>query len=309
MTKYLFVILALLMFVAMPVSAEYIITAEPVAIDRHTFWSTSNLTYDASLDGDGIQRVMIDAPIGTILGYTLYYSNGTYVSGSCQFNEATDPLLGWGWVTSYVSLGGGYKEYTYYSNTGVGRVYIQGYAKNETSEGVFQKGFIVAGSTGGITTWGNEKFSDVFFENEDVIFFPVTSPGDGVIYKIVIDSNQPLTAIDVFTNDRNAVANAVSQSWLDMAWQWINFGLKIGQSVLNFATQVYSGLMWLVLNWQLILALYIGITGAYAFNGTGNIFAKLKRFFKMQVAFYGFVLGLWESFMNLIAQFRSIFKI
>lgn len=307
MTKYLFVILALLMFVAIPVSATITITAEPLGVKWHTFNNVGNLTYDASLDGEGIQRIGVDAPIGTTVTYTLYYSNGSYASGSCQFHDSSS-IFGWGYATSYLSLEGITAEETFFTNNGIGRFYLYGYAKNETGTSTYEPGIVVAGSTFGITQWGNNQLSDLVFANKDVIFFPTNENGDHVIYKVIIDSTQPVN-IAVGTNPRGTVANAVSQSWLDMAWQWINFGLKIGASVLTFATQVYSGLMWLVLNWQLILALYLGITGAYAFNGTGTIFTKLKRFFKMQVAFYGFVLGLWESFMNIIAQFRSIFKI
>ena len=298
MTPKQFLVVGVLLIALMiaPASAKIVITAEPFGVVTHAYGDQTSFDYDASTNNEAIQRMTIDAPIGTTVSYTLYHSNGSTVTGSVQFVDSAS-VFGWGYATSYIDLGGLTSSYTFLTNMGIGRIYLYGYAKNETSTDIWQNGFVVAGTTAGITTFDN-----------DVVFYPVTGTGDGVIYRVTFTASQPV-ACAVYTNSRSAVVAATSKTIPDIVWEWINFGISIAGTVYTIALMGFSGLLFLLENWYLILALYIGLTGAIAFNQSKDIFSALRTFFRYQRSVYEFFLNMWHSLISLISSFRDIFRL
>ena len=130
--QYLLGILIILLLIAPAAAIK--ITAEPLGVTSTTHEQITVLTYDGSPEGLGIQRVGIDAPIGTTVNFVVTYGSGTTVSGSCIYtNSLVDPITGTGYVKSEISLGGVTSEYEYFSNNHLGRFYVAGYAINDTA--------------------------------------------------------------------------------------------------------------------------------------------------------------------------------
>jgi hypothetical protein len=61
-------------------------------------------------------------------------------------------------------------------------------------------------------------------------------------------------------------------------------------------------------NLLLVIALYIGITGAVAFNKKKNIFGALKEFFGYQRKLLEFIVLLWNILIQIAANIRGLFK-
>lgn len=296
----LFAVLVILALLILPASA-IVVTAEPLGANLQVITASGETSYeyDASQDGRGIQRISLDVPIGTEVDFTLTYGNGATVTGSYEYSvDLVDPITGTGFVTSDIELGGETSTYTYFSNSHVGRVYITGYAKNETSPDVWQSGFVIYGSTAGLSTITN-----------DYVFYPIT--GDPVIYKFQMTSNNPVTGIAIYTNPRDEVAAAASKSFLDLINEFVELATQMAETI---AVVITSGFRWLnfffIENLGMTVSLYIaGSLAIAARTSRGNPIKVLRQFFKDQKAFFEFIIDMWGKIVQLLADIRGIFRL
>lgn len=290
----LFTLLALVALLILPASA-IVITAEPIGGNLQVISASGETSYeyDASQEGRGIQRIGLDVPTGTQVDFTLTYGDGSTVTGSYHYYND-----GFYRQTSDIKLGGASSIYTYTGLEQIGRVYITGYAKNETSPDVWQSGFVIYGSTAGLSTITN-----------DYVFYPIT--GDPVIYKFQMTSNNPVTGIAIYTNPRDEVAAAASKSFLDLINEFVELATQMAETIAGVIT---SGFRWLkfffIDNLGMTVSLYIaGSLAIAARTSRGNPIRVLKQFFKDQKALFTFIIDMWGRIVRLLADIRGIFGI
>ena len=288
--------------IAPVVHAEIQITAEPLGGTQRTFQQVTTLTYDGAPTGVGIQRIGIDAPIGTTISFTLYYGNNSQVSGSCSYkNTLADPLTGTGYLNSHIVLGAVSSDYTYLGNNHIGRFYVTGYAKNKTGSNTFQPGIVVWGGTAGLNTIG---------QGSDYVFFPTVTGSDSVINKIVLSSNNAVN-VAVYTKEREALVTDTSKTWLDLLNEWIAFGIQIAGTLKDFVVSVFYWLKFFFIdNLTMTIALYL--TGTLAFAARqykGRPDKILRQWFSDQKKLFEFIIGLWQSLVTIVSWFAQIFKL
>jgi len=294
MRKYLFVLIIIALLVS-PVFAKIVITAEPIGGNLKYVGSSgvTSYSYDTTEEGRAIQRIMMDVPTGTTVNFVLTYGNGSTVSGALHyFND------GFFQQTSDINLGGETSSYTYVGLQEIGRFYVSGYAKNETDPGVFgNSGFVLFGSTAGAS-----------LINNDYVFYEVA--GDPVIYKLSVTSTDPIT-VGVYTNPREEVAAAVSKSVFDIAGEWVDFALSLGDTILNVAISAFKWIKFFFIDHlEMTVALYLAATLAFAARTCrGNPIKMGRQFVKDQQNLFEFILGLWGKLIEIIASFRGIFRI
>lgn len=275
-------------------AAAITVTAEPIGTTLQTL--TQNgitvFSYDASTDGNAIQRMGIDVPTGTTVSYTLTYGSGSTASGTLHYHND-----GFFQQSSEITLEGESSSYTYVGLQEIGRFYVSGYGRNETSPGVWQKGFLVFGSTAGVSTI-----------SDDFVFLPVS--GDPVIYKIDISSDNPVD-VAIYYAPRGDVADATEKSFLDVANDWVQFATGIASTIYNVLASAFRWIkFFFVDNLGMTIALYIaGSLAIAARSARGNPIRVLRQFFKDQKNLFEFVISLWERLVNIIATFRGIFRI
>ena len=290
----LFAVLALLALIVLPASA-IVITAEPIGGNLKTVLASGETSYeyDATPEGRGIQRVTIDVPTGTQVDFTLTYGDGSTVTGSYYYHND-----GFFRQTSEIELGSASSTYTYTGLEQIGRAYITGYAKNETSPDVWQSGFVIYGSTAGLSTITN-----------DFVFYSIT--GDPVIYKFQMTSNNPVSGIAIMTNPREEVSAAASKSFLDLINEFVELAVQMAETIAGVIT---SGFRWLkfffIDNLGMTVALYIaGSLAIAARTSRGNPIRVLRQFIKDQKGLYTFIIEMWAKIVEILSNIRGIFRI
>lgn len=283
-----------LVLIAIAPALAITVTAEPVGGNLKTISldGLKTYSYDASPEGRGIQRIGIDVPTGTTVNYVLTYGDASTVTGTLHYYND-----GFFRQTSDISLGSETSSYSYTGFQEIGRFYVSGYGKNETSAGVWQSGFLVYGSTAGLSTITN-----------DYVFYPIT--GDPVIYKFTMTSNNPVD-VAIFTNPRNEVAQAASKSFLDVANEWVDYALSLATNIKNILISLAYWLKFFFIdNLGMTVALYLmGSLAIAARVSRGNPVRVLKQFFKDQKTLFEFIVTLYEKLVNIFGTFRGIFRI
>jgi len=299
---HIIVLLALLLVLGMIVSPVlalgYQITAEPLGgVLTLVPGKVSNLSIDVSQKGDAIQRLTIDIPTNTVLNFTLWYGNGTTVSGWMAYRNSTD-CDDWYPYTNFcqysgVSIGGDDKGYSYRGYQEAGRVNIVGYARNWTSDTGYTTGFMV--------------YDALRFSTKDMSYYPVSSISDNVIYKFNLTSTKPV-AVAYYTNTRANVEKAARTTLLEVGSEWIALAQKYAGSTVAFIV----GLFWILKfffidNLLLVIALWISVSMAYSAITSPNIWGFYKKFFKTQKALLDFILFLWTTFWSILNYLVQIF--
>jgi len=293
-------VLVLGMIVSPVLALGYQITAEPLGgVLTLVPGKVSNLSIDVSQKGDAIQRLTIDIPTNTVLNFTLWYGNGTTVSGWMAYRNSTD-CVDWYPYTNFcqysgVSIGGDDKGYSYRGYQEAGRVNIVGYARNWTSDTGYTTGFMV--------------YDALRFSTKDMSYYPVSSISDNVIYKFNLTSTKPV-AVAYYTNTRENVAKAVATTLLEAINEWVQLAISLAFFVKDTAIALFFWLKFFFWdNLGMTVALYISISMAYAANTSKDIFRFIGKFFNDQKKLFEFVLSLWTTLVNIIATFRGIFRI
>jgi hypothetical protein len=131
--------MVLLVILIVPVSGENItITAEPLGGTLNIGpGAVTSFTVDVSkLQRNAIQRITVDVPTGSQIDYTLYYGNGTALSGQMIYNPSPGScgsLVGIDAPCQHssVSIGSSRSEHFYTGLQEQGRLDIIGYGRNE----------------------------------------------------------------------------------------------------------------------------------------------------------------------------------
>jgi hypothetical protein len=291
------VVLVLGMIVS-PVCAVYTTTGDfAVNTDRQVFTNVNNVSYNVAGLNHRINLIQFSVDTGQYVNFTLFYGANLTVSGSAE-NHLTGVGICLG-VTpcpitqSTITLNGVSKSYSYGDAQPFFDYNMAGYARDEGNV----TGFLVYSPSYGT------------FDNDLAVFYPVASIASNLIYRIDISGPQTFT-ISIDHGASADVATNVSKSWLDVMWEWINLAISLGIFVKDTAIALFYWLKFFFWdNLGMTVALYISISMAYSANTSKDIFTFFRKFFSDQRKLFEFILSLWTTLVNLIAQFRSIFHL
>lgn len=260
------------------------------------FLQVYSLSYDASADNERVSLVSFTIPSDSQVDFTLYYGNGSTVTGSSE-NHHINLLQ----TSSTVTLGGVSKEYTYIDTQPFYDFNFAGYAEerdildplNQTA----RTGFLVYSINYGA------------LDNDLAVFFEVPNPAINTIYRVDASSTKQF---DMWVRVGAAadVSGGVSKDILEIAWEWINSAIALSSFVLDLVLALFAWLkFFFVDNLLMTVALYLSITMAYSACTAKNIFTFFGKFFNDQRKLFEFILGLWKSLIEILASFRGIFRI
>ena len=278
-------------------AANITITAEPLGGTLNIAPSgMANYTVDvSSLQRNAIQRITVDVPTGSTVDYTLWYGNGTTLSGHMIYNAVSSTFCGdptglAGWCQfSEVSIGSSVSNHYYVGAQEVGRLDIVGYGRNEDTQ---ERVFII---------YDLAALPIPFHLPGDAMAF--TPVPYGVIYKFNIVSNKPMTSVNYYTNTRENVEKASNTSLFDVVTEWWNIINQIKDTVIRVFWFFYYGFQFFWDNIILIMALYLAITGAMAANGSKDIFTAIAKFFRYQQKLLEFLLNFIDRMISFISRF------
>lgn len=291
---HIFFLLAFLLVLGMivsPVSASYTITAEPLGGTLHGSGAkVMNYTFDASPDGNAIQRISIDLVSGAAINFTLWYGDGSTVDGWMEYSN-----VGVFTQNSAVGIGGVESGYSYWGLQEIGRIDIVGYARNYTTDTEFTQGFIVYDSVFGVS------------ERKAMAYYEVTNPSDLVIYKFSMTSSKPV-AVGYYTNTRANVARAATKTPMEAVDDWVGLAYQFAGTVKDFIFGVFYLLKFLFVdNLLLIIALWISVTMAISAVTTRNVFQFYAKFFRYQRALLDFIFSLFRFLVEIVNSMKQIF--
>lgn len=291
-----------MLLLVVPAMAEVVeITAEPLggSLNIAPSGQTNYLIDVSGLQRNAIQRISIDIPSGTTVDYTVWYGNGSSLSGQmiyepsapggCIVPPFVPPLPTVGCQRSYVSIGSGSSEEIYYGTAIAGRIDIVGYGREMTDPDNPVYGYVVY----------DQGLPGLHLPSGAAAFAPVPS---GVIYKFQLTATKPLTAVVYYTNTKANVQKAAKTSLLDVLKEFADLLVKIKDNVIEVFWFFYYLAEFLWDNLILIVALYFALTGAIAISKSKDIFAAIQTWFKYQRALLNFILGLWDTLIGIVTK-------
>lgn len=272
-------------------AAEYVLTNMPLYEKVQTdFTGVWNLSYDASTDGKRIALIQFTIPSESEVDFTIYYGDGETVTGSSE-NHHLDLLR----TSSTVTLGGDSKTYDFIDTQPFYDFNLAGYAKDAADNNV--TGFLVYSLNYGA------------LDNDLAAFYQVDNIGLNTIYRIDAVGTKPFDMF-ITSADPAVVAGGASKSILEVAQEWINFALHLGEFALGFVLSLFAWIKFFFIdNLMLTVSLYLSITMAYAAATSKNIFMFYRKFFNDQRKLFEFIFGLWRTLIEIISSFRGIFRI
>ena len=286
----------LLLLVAAPVAAAsaydftglYLNILDIGKQESKSYGAVTSITFDTSKEGKAINNIDIKVPAGEHINFTLYYGDSHTVTGSAQ--ASTRDL--WGYTTIWLTFDGTTRSYKYWDVDPATDTTFSGYARERSTNNT---GFVYYHSTYGIL-------------DDDLLIFKEVDPlSTNLIHKIVITSSAP-TSVKIWYAPMGTVAGVAAKSWWDMINDLMNWATTVFDMVLNLAITLVKWIKFLFIdNLGLIVALYLSITLAMAMNGTGDFFARLRRWVRYQKALYEFIVSMYHRLVDLVATFRSIF--
>ena len=286
-----------MLLLILPANASNItITAEPLGGSLNLLPSHQmSYTVDvSSLQRNAIQRITADVPSGSIVSYTIWYGNGSTLSGQMIYNPVSSTfcgdLTGLSGFCQYssVSIGSSKASHYYVGVQEAGRLEIVGYGRNEDTQ---ERLFIIYDLAA--------LPIPLHLPGDALAYTPVPS---GVIYKFTLSSNKPMTSVNYYTNTMANVDTASRTSLLDVLKEWAGLLIQIKDTVIAVFWFFYDLAVFMWDNIYLIVALYFGLTGAMAVNQSKDIFAAIKKWFGYQRSLVNFILGLWDMVVGLITK-------
>jgi hypothetical protein len=262
---------------------------------RETVNNVYDFTYDGSTDGDAIYKVDFTVPRDAYVNFTLYYGTSSSVTGSAQSTPTggINPLI----TTTAVELNGVSKYYTFWDVDPVYDYDIAGYASNGTD----MVGFAVY----------SKDYNSAILGNDLIVGYLVPDITHNLIYKIHFSGNKPFSVTYTSAPNKNIVDRIVTgtetgllnefKKITDLAWAiWSTLFLVVTETFYWLKFFFWDNLV-------LTIALYIALTGAVAMNQSKDIWAALKKFFQYQRGIFNFIISMWNSLLDIVSKFRSIF--
>jgi len=298
------VLLALLVLLGMIVSpvcaASYTFTGyqefNVLDVQKAYFNNVQNLTFDKSAEDKAITLIHFKVPQDHQVDFTIYYGTGTTVTGYAK-NEGNISLWPVTTTTSTINFDGETKYYSYFDTNPDYDYYLSGYARNNTDNAT---GLIVYNAGYGS------------YDNELAVFKQVDNLAVNLIYRVDLSSDTVFD-VDISYGSKSDVASSVSKSILDIAWEWINFGIGISGLVLGFVLMMVGIIRFFFIdNLLLTVGLYIGVSMAYSAISTPvrqMPFGFFKRFIGFQRSMLNFIMELWNYLIQIISSFRGIFRL
>ena len=263
---------------------------DPLNTVRDSFLRVYNVSWDGSPQGHAIGLINFQATTNYPVVFTLYYGNGTAVSGSME--SYPDSLL---WTRSIITLGGISKSYAYLNNAEDREWFVNSYGWNGTDDQ--DTGFLLY-STG----YGR-------LDNDLAVFYPVPSITTHLIYRIDASSTAPFD-IHIDHGVANLIAQQVAESPVTLIAKAVDFVTSNAGMILGICIGVVVWLKFLFVdNLFLVVALYISVSMAYSAISSRNIFQFYRKFFQFQRSMLEFVVTMWNYIVQIISSFRGIFRL
>jgi len=300
-SPHIFVLLAVLVLLGVIVSpvcaASYTLTGyqefNVLDVQKADFVNIQNLTFDKSTEDKAITLIHFKVPQDHQVDFTIYYGTGTTVTGYAK-NEGNFTLWPVTTTTSTVNFNGETKQYSYFDANPQWDYYLSGYARNNTDNAT---GLIVYNAGYGS------------YDNELAVFKPVSNLAVNLIYRVDLASDTFFDA-DISYGSKSDVAASVSKSILDIAWEWINFGIAISAQVMGFAGMLFGIIKFFFIdNLLLSIALYISVSMAYSAITSRDVFGFYKNFIRFQRAMLDFIMQLWNYLVQIISAIRGMFRL
>jgi hypothetical protein len=251
-----------------------------------------NITYDASTEGNAIMLIHFKVPMDHQVDYIIYtWQEQLPGSASTTWNLSIIPPTT---TTSSITFSGETKAYSYLDTNPEFDYFLSGYAKE------------ISTNTSGIIVY-NAGYGS--FDNSLAIFHPVGSATTNLIYRVDLSSDAPFDA-DITFAENAAVAKSVSKNWLEIVMDWISLAISLAVFVKDIVLGTFTWIKFLFVdNLLMIVAIYTSINMAVAAATSKNIFKFFGKFFNNQIKLFHFILGLWKTLVDIIAEFRSIFHV
>jgi hypothetical protein len=296
-----FVFLVLLGMIVSPISAYYQkmdITASDsnLGIVQHPFYGVTTLSF--SNGTDVISVVNMKASMGTTVNFTATYGNGATISGSTVFGS----VVPFAYSRREIRLSTQYAYQDFVDPIQIQQdTEILSYASDMSDNGTaISQGFMLHNPA----TFGGENI---------LVYVPISGAfAANLITSITITSTQPIDVLILTDTPDNTIklAEATSKNFLDTGTEWIIFATGIAGALLGFLLGVFGLIKFFFIdNLLLIIALWFGVTMAYSAISSKDIFGFYKKFFKFQRTLLDFIVGLWNTLVQIIAAFRGIFRI
>lgn len=254
-------------------------------VQKDLFSNVYNLTFDKSQQDKAITLIHFKVPQEHTVSFTLYYGSGNTALGSASnvWNISIIPPHS---TTSTIIFNGETKQYSYVDTNPEYDYYLSGYARDNTN----QTGLIVY----------NVGYGG--FDNDLAIFKPVSNPAVNLIYRVELSSDAPFD-VDISYGSKEDVAAAVSKDPFQVASDWLDFAILIGDSVMGFVAAVFAWIKFIYMgNLLLIIALWFSVSMAYSATTSKDIWGFYKKFFGLQRSFFDFMFLVWQTVVNIIAQ-------
>jgi hypothetical protein len=301
------IILILGFLLILPVSAVNItITAEPLGGTLNTLPShQTSYTVDVSkLQRNAIQRIAVDVPTGTTVDYQIWYGNGSSLSGHMVYHSVTDTgacgqtlFVNNPCQFSEVSIGSSVSNHNYVGLEEIGRIDIVGYGRNADT---LERVFVIYDSAFGLAIVGNLEWAlSPYAAGDALAYVPVPQ---GSIYKFSLASDRPLTGVAYYTNTQTNVEKASNTSLLDVVTEWANLLIQIKDLVFEAFWFFYYLFEFIWDNLWLIIAMWLTMTGAVAFNKTKDVAKATQSWLGYQRMLLDFILNLIDRVVGLITK-------
>ena len=243
--------------------------------------------YTAPAD-KAVWAIDISAPMGSTGTIDIVQENGQTTHGTWSYT-------GFPVATASLTLGSDSGSYTYVTAPLDLKMQVWN-GDNQTKARQLKVGF---GQYKGI--W-NDVLSTTI-QGSPIVKYTIGSGSTIVVEPEVVDR-------DKANEDLNPPE---SEDIVSMGSRLAEFAFKIVPTVISIATATYYwGKFFLWDNLVLTIALWIALTGAISFNKglkRRSIFLAIQTFFKYQRALFEFIMARWNDLVNLISNFRSIFRI
>jgi hypothetical protein len=273
--------------------------------DRTTqdYLGVTSVSHDASTAGKKIALIQVSLPRESTIDFTLYYGNGSTVSGSMSARAVG---LAGVQTEAFVSIGSDSKTYTFLDTQPVYDVNLVGYA----TRGNWYDVLNVTQQESGFLVYSIDYAK---YDNDLAAFYSVSNPGQNTIYKITMTSTRPFQAFVTTASAKDVeaqvAANPIKEA-VRQAGDWVSFAIQIGSTIYTLGVSTFYWLKFFFWdNILLTICIYIVLTGAVAVNQSKDIFQALGKFFRYQKTLFEFIIGMWQKLIDLIATFRGIFRI
>lgn len=270
-----------------------VLTAVCLFVIMSALVSTAS-AYDSSFtapEGQAIFYIDVSAPMGSTGTISFTQETGEITSGSWSYQEISEIVGTGGEVT--VSISGNSSTYSYYPFP-PGNINIKMQITRQYSA-----------YTDNVLRLSAAKSS--LQDANAIVISNSIRPSPVMSYRVISDSDVSVTENLIEYNTAvQAAAPTLNQNENN---SWITYILSLVTMFVGFVIELVFWLKFFFIdNLLLIVALYIGMTGAMAFGKTKDVFKALKQFFNYQKKLFEFIISMWNVLIQVASYIRGLFK-